>query len=77
MAAIEPERAGAASGAMSTTQQVGYGLGVAITGVIFFAHADIASGFELSLVQLAALAVGIVVATGLLPSEARRTLSPV
>jgi EmrB/QacA subfamily drug resistance transporter len=68
MAAIEPERAGAASGAMSTTQQVGYGLGVAITGVIFFAHTDIASGFESSLVQLAALAVGIVVATCLLPS---------
>jgi hypothetical protein len=62
---------------MATTQQVGYGLGVAITGVIVFAHTDIASGFELSLVQLAALAVGIVVATGLLSSEARRTLSPV
>src|SRR4051812_46673292 len=71
MAAIEPERAGAASGAMSTTQQVGYGLGVAITGVIFFAHSDIASGFESSLVQLAALAVGIVVATALLPSGAK------
>jgi hypothetical protein len=28
-----------------------------------FAHTDIASGFESSLVQLAALAVGIVVAT--------------
>ena len=76
MAAIEPERAGAASGAMSTTQQVGCGLGVAITGVVFFAHTDIASGFESSLVQLAALAVGIVVATGLLPSGAKRTLSP-
>jgi EmrB/QacA subfamily drug resistance transporter len=76
MAAIEPERAGAASGAMSTTQQVGYGLGVAITGVIFFAQTDIASGFESSLVQLAALAVGLVVATALLPSGAKRTLSP-
>src|SRR3954470_6730156 len=70
MAAIEPERAGAASGAMSTTQQVGYGLGVAITGVVFFAHPDIASGFESSLVPLAALAGGIVVATALLPSGA-------
>ncbi|MFL5838178.1 MAG: MFS transporter [Solirubrobacteraceae bacterium] len=76
MAAIEPERAGAASGAMSTTQQVGYGLGVAITGVVFFAHTDIVSGFESSLVQLAPLAVGIVVATALLPSGAKRTLSP-
>ena len=76
MAAIEPERAGAASGAMSTTQQVGYGLGVAITGVIFFAHTDIASGFELSLMQLAVLAVGIVLATALLPSGAKGTLHP-
>jgi len=76
MAAIEPERAGAASGAMSTTQQVGYGLGVAITGVVFFAHTDIVSGFESSLLQLAPLAVGIVVATALLPSGAKRTLSP-
>ena len=75
MAAVDPERAGAASGAMSTTQQVGYGIGVAITGVIFFAQTDIASGFESSLVQLAALAVGIVVATALLPSGAKRTRS--
>jgi hypothetical protein len=44
--------------------------------VIFFAHSDIASGFESSLVQLAALAVGIVVATALLPTGAMRTLSP-
>jgi EmrB/QacA subfamily drug resistance transporter len=76
MAAIEPERAGAASGAMSTTQQVGYGLGVAITGVIFFGHTDIASGFESSLVQLAALAAGIVVAAALLPSGTKRTIGP-
>jgi EmrB/QacA subfamily drug resistance transporter len=76
MAAIEPERAGAASGAMSTAQQVGYGLGVAITGVVFFAYTDIADGFESSLLQLAALAVGIVVATPLLPSRAKRTISP-
>jgi predicted MFS family arabinose efflux permease len=70
LATVEPERAGAASGAMSTTQQVGYGLGVAITGVIFFAHSDIASAFTVSLVQLAVLAVGITIATGFLPSTA-------
>ena len=68
---IEPERAGAASGAMSTTQQVGYALGVAITGVIFFGVGEghIARAFELSLIQLAVLAAGIVVMARLLPDR--------
>ena len=48
---IEPAAAGAASGAMSTTQQVGYALGVAITGVIFFGVGEdhIARAFAVSL----------------------------
>ena len=36
LADVEPARAGSASGALSTTQQVGFALGVAITGVIYF-----------------------------------------
>jgi EmrB/QacA subfamily drug resistance transporter len=69
---IDPERAGAASGVLSTTQQVGYSLGVAITGVIFFgAGNDIARAFELSLIELAVLAAGVVVASRLLPGAAR------
>jgi EmrB/QacA subfamily drug resistance transporter len=68
MGTIPPERAGAASGAMSTAQQVGYALGVAITGVIFFgAGGDLGHAFELSLIQLAALAAGIVAMARLLP----------
>jgi MFS family permease len=72
LANVEPSRAGSASGAMSTIQQVGYALGVAVTGVIFFGAADegIAHAFEISLIQLAAVAVGIVVATQLLPRPA-------
>ena len=56
LANVDPARAGSASGAMSAMQQVGYALGVAITGVIFFGAADdgIAHAFELSLIQLAA-----------------------
>jgi EmrB/QacA subfamily drug resistance transporter len=71
LAGIDPARAGAASGAMSTITQVGYALGVAVTGVIFFgAGPDLAEAFRLSLLELAALAVGIVVMTRLLPARA-------
>jgi EmrB/QacA subfamily drug resistance transporter len=69
LANVEPSRAGSASGALSTVQQVGYALGVAVTGVLFFGAADegIARAFELSLIQLALVAGGIVVVSRLLP----------
>jgi EmrB/QacA subfamily drug resistance transporter len=67
---VDPARAGSASGAMSTTQQVGYSLGVAVTGVVYFGASDqgIGHAFQVSLLQLAAVAAGIVVASRLLPS---------
>jgi EmrB/QacA subfamily drug resistance transporter len=65
---VDPARAGSAAGAMSTTQQVGYSLGVAITGVVYFgAGPDIGHAFQLSLLQLAAVAAAIVVVARLLP----------
>jgi EmrB/QacA subfamily drug resistance transporter len=66
---VDPARAGSASGAMSTMQQVGYALGVAVTGVVFFGSSDqgVGHAFELSLIQLAAVAAGIVAASRLLP----------
>jgi MFS family permease len=69
LAGVAPSRAGAASGALSTTQQVGYALGVAVTGLIFFGAgaADVGHAFELCLLQQAALALAIVVITRLLP----------
>lgn len=67
---IDPAHAGAASGALSTTQQAGFATGVAVTGLIFFGDHDIARAFEHSLIQLTALAVGIVVMTRLLPRRA-------
>ena len=69
---VAPERAGAASGALSTTQQVGYALGVAITGLLFFGEAGdgIAHAFEVSLLQLGVLGLGIVAATRFLPRGA-------
>jgi EmrB/QacA subfamily drug resistance transporter len=71
LSGIDPAGAGAASGAMSTITQVGYALGVAITGLIFFAAgSDLGRAFELSLLQLTALALGIIAMTRLLPRAA-------
>jgi len=69
LANVEPALAGGAAGAMSAITQVGYALGVAITGVVFFAAAadGIDHAFELSLIQLAVVAAGIVVMSRLLP----------
>jgi EmrB/QacA subfamily drug resistance transporter len=75
LASVDPARAGSASGAMSTTQQVGYALGVAITGVIFFGATDdgIGHAFELSLIQLAIVSAGIVVMARILPVVGKKT----
>jgi hypothetical protein len=58
---------------MATTQQLGYALGVAVTGVIYFAHASagIGQAFELCLVELALLGVVLVATTRLLPGGGR------
>jgi EmrB/QacA subfamily drug resistance transporter len=69
LANVEPALAGSAAGAMSTTTQVGYALGVAITGLIFFGVHGIAHAFELSLIQLAAVSAGIVGMARLLPGN--------
>ncbi len=70
---IDPARAGATSGMLSTTQQVGFSLGVALTGVIYFGAADqgIAHAFGVSLWQMAVFAVEIVAMTRLLPRRER------
>lgn len=74
LANLAPERAGAASGALSTMQQVGNALGVAITGVIFYGTIKhgLPRAFELSLAELAAVSVAVAVCSRLLP----RTTKP-
>jgi EmrB/QacA subfamily drug resistance transporter len=72
LAQASPERAGAVSGALSTAQQVGNALGVAVTGVIFFGavHSGYARAFELSLGELAGLLLLVAALTRLLPRPA-------
>jgi predicted MFS family arabinose efflux permease len=72
MAELEPARAGAASGVMTTMQNVGNAIGVAVTGVIFFGalHGGYAHAFELALAQLAALLTLVAVVTRSLPKRA-------
>ena len=72
LGSLEPQRAGAASGALSTMQQVGNAIGVAVTGVVFFGALDrgFAHAFELSLAQLAVLCVAVALLTRLLPRPA-------
>jgi EmrB/QacA subfamily drug resistance transporter len=69
---LAPERAGAASGALSTMQQVGNALGVAITGVIFYGAVKhgLSHAFEISLVELAAVSVAVAACSRLLPGSA-------
>jgi membrane protease YdiL (CAAX protease family) len=70
LAGAGTEDSGAASGALTTMQNVGASLGVALTGVIFFGalHGGYAHALELSLVQLAALLVAVAALTRLLPA---------
>jgi EmrB/QacA subfamily drug resistance transporter len=73
LSAADPQRAGAVSGTLSTMQQLGNSLGVAITGVIFFdtVHRGISHAFELSLAELAVLLVGVAALSQLIPPVRR------
>ena len=66
---LEPERAGAASGMLTTMQNVGNALGVAVTGAIFFGalHSGYARAFEFALAELGVLLLGVAALTRLLP----------
>ncbi len=71
MQSLEPERAGAASGMLTTMQSVGNAIGVAVTGVVFFGalHSGYSTAFELAAGELAVLLVGVAVLTRLLPGR--------
>jgi EmrB/QacA subfamily drug resistance transporter len=74
LSGMRPEQAGSATGALTTMQNVGNSLGVAVIGVIFFgalgsnpAHPGFSEAFELSLAALAAILISVAVLTRLLP----------
>lgn len=69
---IAPQHAGAASGVLSTTVQVGNAVGVAIVGIIFYnalgtTAASYAHAFKLSLIFLVAVALVLACLVQLLP----------
>jgi EmrB/QacA subfamily drug resistance transporter len=73
LASLTPASAGAASGALTTMQQIGNALGVAITGVIFYGTLKhgLPHAFELSLAELAAVSILVAVVSRLLPHTAK------
>jgi EmrB/QacA subfamily drug resistance transporter len=71
VAGMEPRHAGAASGVLSAAQQVGNTIGVAAIGAIFYGaigpDGDFAGAFELALVAVAAVCIGVAALVQLLP----------
>jgi EmrB/QacA subfamily drug resistance transporter len=70
LAGVDPQRAGAVSGLLSTMQQVGNAIGVAVIGVLFFGAAGggYAHAFTESAAALAVLLVGVAGCARCLPA---------
>ncbi|HTW99311.1 MAG TPA: MFS transporter, partial [Acidimicrobiales bacterium] len=71
MSGMKPEHAGATAGVLSTAQNVGNAIGVAVVGVIFFGslHHGFATAFELSVGALALALTAVAALTRLLPAR--------
>ena len=69
----DPATAGSVSGALSTAQQVGNSIGVAVTGVLFFGALSHGYGlaFERSVLQMGALLLLVAALTRLMPGRQR------
>jgi EmrB/QacA subfamily drug resistance transporter len=70
LSSVQAEHAGSASGILSTVQQLGNALGVAVTGLIFFGaltQGGYSYAFELSLAEFVVLLVGVAGLSRLLP----------
>lgn len=70
MSAVQNEHAGAASGTLSTIQQVGNSLGVALIGVLFFGATGLDHAFALCEAALVGVSLGVAALTRLLPPVA-------
>ena len=69
----DPATAGSVSGALSTAQQVGNSIGVAVTGVLFFGALGHGYGlaFERSVLQMGVLLLLVTALTRLMPGRQR------
>ena len=71
--AMDPRHSGAASGVLSTAQQVGVTIGVAAIGAIFYGSigpdGNYAGAFQLSLVAVAAVCLVVAALVQLLPGR--------
>ncbi|HWE56133.1 MAG TPA: MFS transporter [Acidimicrobiales bacterium] len=74
-----PETAGSVSGALSTMQQMGNAIGVAISGVVFYGalHSGYATAYERALAEMALLLVGVAAITARLLAPPTREPAPV
>ena len=70
MAAAPPQHVGATSGVLSTMQNVGNAIGVAVVGVLFYGAVShgFAGAFELSVLALAVALSGVALLTRLIPA---------
>ncbi len=73
LASARPETAGMVSGTLSTMQQIGNSVGVAVTGVIFFGAVPhgYAHAFGLSVMELGLMLLAVAGLSRLLPGRAR------
>jgi EmrB/QacA subfamily drug resistance transporter len=71
MAAAPPQHVGATSGVLSTMQNVGNAIGVAVVGVLFYGAVShgFAGAFQVSVVALAVALTGVAALTRLIPAK--------
>jgi len=69
----DPASAGSVSGALSTAQQVGNSIGVAVTGVLFFGAVSLgySLAFQRSVLQMGVLLLAVAALTRLMPRRQR------
>ena len=70
MAAAPPEHVGATSGVLSTMQNVGNAIGVAVVGVLFYGTVShgFAGAFQVSVIALAVALAGVAALTRFIPA---------
>jgi EmrB/QacA subfamily drug resistance transporter len=73
LSSVQPEHAGAASGTLSTLQQLGNALGVAVSGLLFFGALDrgYSYAFAITLAEFVVLLLVVACLTRLLPARVR------